>query len=93
NNAIVIGDKGVINPSGLRFDDEFVRHKILDCIGDFSLIGCPIYGHFILERSGHSSNIKFISELLSTPQCYTYFSEHINYESFKEQINLTVMQA
>lgn len=92
NNAIVIGDKGIINPTGLRFDDEFVRHKILDCLGDFSLAGCPVYGHFILEKSGHSSNIKFMSELLSTPQCYTYYSEQTNYNFSNEQLHLATLQ-
>ncbi|HIJ60308.1 MAG TPA: UDP-3-O-acyl-N-acetylglucosamine deacetylase [Nitrospirae bacterium] len=89
DNAIVIGEKDIMNPTGLRFKDEFVRHKILDCIGDFALAGCPVYGHFILEKSGHSSNIKFMTELLSTPECYTYYSPQNNYKTFNPALTLT----
>lgn len=74
-NAIVIGDDGIINSEGLRFADEFVRHKMLDSIGDFSLAGCPIEGHIILERAGHTSNINFLKKLLSLPDSFTILSE------------------
>ena len=66
DNAVVIGDNGILNKTGLRFNDEFVRHKILDLIGDFSLIGYPIYGHIIAERAGHSSHVRFLRKLLSS---------------------------
>ncbi len=62
NNAIILGDDGVLNSSGLRFKDEFVRHKILDSIGDFSLIGFPIYGHILSNKAGHSTNLKFMKK-------------------------------
>ena len=75
NNAIILTDKGVINPSGLRFKDEFVRHKILDLIGDFSLIGFPIYGHVFANKSGHSTNLKFMKKLLTCPECWEIVSE------------------
>ena len=52
-NAIVIGDTGVLN-NALRFDDEFVRHKILDVIGDMALVGHPIIGHLVAHRGGHA---------------------------------------
>ncbi len=55
-NTLVVGDKGVIK-NKLRFQDEFVRHKILDLIGDLYLAGCPIRGHVIALRSGHSLNL------------------------------------
>lgn len=74
-NAIVIGDDGIINPEGLRFPDEFVRHKILDSMGDFLLAGCPIEGHIILERSGHTANINFLKKLLSSSDSFTILSE------------------
>jgi UDP-3-O-[3-hydroxymyristoyl] N-acetylglucosamine deacetylase len=54
-----------MNPEGLRYPDEFVRHKILDCIGDFSLLGMPILGHVIVEKSGHSFNHAFLKKLFS----------------------------
>jgi UDP-3-O-[3-hydroxymyristoyl] N-acetylglucosamine deacetylase len=75
NNAIILGDDGIMNSSGLRFKDEFVRHKILDSIGDFSLIGFPIYGHILANKAGHSTNLKFIKKLISSPECWEIVSE------------------
>lgn len=65
DNAIVVGENGVLNKGELRFRDEFVRHKILDALGDISLLGRPLFGHVIANRPGHSLNIKFIRKLLS----------------------------
>lgn len=62
-NAIVIGDTGVLN-NGLRFDDEFVRHKILDVIGDLALVGHPIIGHLVVHRGGHGLHTAFAAQLL-----------------------------
>jgi UDP-3-O-[3-hydroxymyristoyl] N-acetylglucosamine deacetylase len=75
DNAIILGETGVLNGSGLRFKDEFVRHKILDLIGDFSLLGFPIYGHIIANKSGHTTNLKFLKKLLSCPECWELESE------------------
>ena len=61
-NAVVIGKDNVMNEGGLRFEDEFVRHKILDCIGDLSLLGMPILGHIVAKRSGHAFNHAFLKE-------------------------------
>jgi UDP-3-O-[3-hydroxymyristoyl] N-acetylglucosamine deacetylase/3-hydroxyacyl-[acyl-carrier-protein] dehydratase len=61
-NTLVIGRKGVINNT-LRFEDEFVRHKVLDLIGDLYLLGLPIKGHFIGLRSGHSLNLKMLHKI------------------------------
>lgn len=74
DNAIIIGDNGIINKTSLRFNNEFVRHKILDSIGDLSLAGFPFQGHIILEKSGHTANINFLKKLLSS-DCYTVTSE------------------
>ncbi|MBI4495606.1 MAG: UDP-3-O-acyl-N-acetylglucosamine deacetylase [Deltaproteobacteria bacterium] len=63
-NAVVIDDGQVINAGGLRFSDEFVRHKILDSIGDLSLLGGQVIGHFIGYKSGHTLNHKLIHKLL-----------------------------
>ncbi len=65
DNAIVVGENGIINKGELRFKDEFVRHKILDAIGDISLLGQPLYGHIIANRPGHSLNIKLLRKILS----------------------------
>ncbi|OGQ01548.1 MAG: UDP-3-O-[3-hydroxymyristoyl] N-acetylglucosamine deacetylase, partial [Deltaproteobacteria bacterium RBG_19FT_COMBO_52_11] len=59
-NAVVIDDTRVINESGLRFSDEFVRHKILDSIGDLWLLGAQVIGHFVCYKSGHTLNHKLI---------------------------------
>lgn len=64
DNAIVIDKNEILNHEGLRYPDEFVRHKILDCIGDFSLLGMPILGHVILHKSGHSFNHAFLNKFL-----------------------------
>lgn len=62
-NAIVFNEDGVMNEEPLRFPDECVRHKVLDLVGDLSLLGAPIQGHVHAIRSGHSSNLKFVKEL------------------------------
>lgn len=75
DNAIILSDKGILNSTGLRFKDEFVRHKILDSIGDFSLIGFPLYGHILANKAGHSTNLKFVKKLISCPECWEIVSE------------------
>lgn len=65
DNAIVIGPNGIYNKEPLRFDDEFVRHKILDLIGDISLAGKPIKARLVAEKPGHKSNISFVKEFVS----------------------------
>jgi UDP-3-O-[3-hydroxymyristoyl] N-acetylglucosamine deacetylase len=75
DNAVIVGENGVLNKSGLRFSDEFVRHKILDSIGDMSLIGYPIRGHIILEKAGHTANLNFLKKLMASPDCYSFISE------------------
>lgn len=75
DNAIIVGESGILNTTGLRFKDEFVRHKMLDSIGDFSLIGFPIHGHIILEKSGHTANVNFLKRLLSSVECYDVVTE------------------
>jgi len=62
-NAIVIGDSGVLNT--LRFDDEFVRHKILDVVGDLALVGYPIVGHVVAHRAGHALHTQLAAEILA----------------------------
>lgn len=62
-NALIIKDDTVVNPEGLRFPDEMGRHKVLDLIGDLSLVPIPMLAHVIAVRSGHASNIAFAKEL------------------------------
>ncbi len=69
-NAIVIGDTGVLN-NALRFDDEFVRHKILDVIGDMALLGHPLIGHLVAHRGGHALHAEFAARVLEARDCWT----------------------
>ncbi len=64
DNAIVIDKDGILNNEGLRYPDEFVRHKLLDSLGDFWLLGMPIQGHIVTHKSGHAMNHLFIKKLL-----------------------------
>jgi UDP-3-O-[3-hydroxymyristoyl] N-acetylglucosamine deacetylase len=63
DNAIVLGETGVLN-NALRFDDEFVRHKILDAIGDLALVGHPVVGHLVAHRAGHALHTAFAAKIM-----------------------------
>ena len=69
-NAIVIGEDRILNPGGLRFSDEFVRHKTLDAIGDFSLLGYPVLGHVKAYKAGHQINHQMVTQILNSPECW-----------------------
>jgi UDP-3-O-[3-hydroxymyristoyl] N-acetylglucosamine deacetylase len=70
DNAVVLDQEKILNPGGLRYPDEFVRHKILDCIGDFSLLGMPIMGHIKVYKSGHEFNHEFLKEFLTRKESW-----------------------
>lgn len=70
DNAVVIDKTGVVNLEGLRFDDEFVRHKVLDLIGDLSLLGCPLLGHVIAYKSGHGQHLGLMREIAANPDAW-----------------------
>ena len=65
-NAVVVGEDRVLNPEPLRFPDEFVRHKVLDLLGDLFLLGGPLIGHVTAKRSGHQSHVAFVKRLKET---------------------------
>jgi UDP-3-O-[3-hydroxymyristoyl] N-acetylglucosamine deacetylase len=67
-NALVIQGARILNPDGARFEDEMVRHKVLDLIGDLALIGSPLLAHVIAIRSGHESNASFARQIASQVQ-------------------------
>jgi UDP-3-O-[3-hydroxymyristoyl] N-acetylglucosamine deacetylase len=67
NNTVVLDKTRVIN-GPLRYPDEFVRHKILDCIGDLALIGMPVIGHFIAKKAGHVLHLRVVRFLLDNPE-------------------------
>ncbi|MBS9781733.1 MAG: UDP-3-O-acyl-N-acetylglucosamine deacetylase [Gammaproteobacteria bacterium] len=70
DNAVVVDDYRVLNEKGLRYEDEFVRHKVLDAIGDLYLEGLPILGHYIGYKSGHALNNQLFRALLSDKTAY-----------------------
>jgi UDP-3-O-[3-hydroxymyristoyl] N-acetylglucosamine deacetylase len=69
-NAIVVGEDRILNDDGLRQNDEFVKHKVLDALGDLYLAGRPIIGHYSGNRSGHALNNKLLRHLFSDPSNY-----------------------
>jgi UDP-3-O-[3-hydroxymyristoyl] N-acetylglucosamine deacetylase len=75
DNTVVLDDRRALNPEGLRFADEFVRHKLLDVIGDLALAGAPIVGAFRSYRGGHRLNLALVDALLSTPDAFAIVGE------------------
>ncbi len=71
-NALVLDDEKLVN-GPLRFPDEFVRHKVLDLVGDLYLLGVPVRGHFKAHKAGHALHIKAVRYLLDHPECREYF--------------------
>ena len=69
-NAVVVGEKNILNKEGLRFDDEFVKHKMLDAIGDLYLLGHNIIGQFSGYKSGHSLNNELLRKILSSEDAW-----------------------
>ena len=74
DNAIVMDDYKVLNADGLRYDDEFVKHKILDAMGDLYIVGKPLLAAYSAFRSGHAMNNSLLRELLSQPDAYEVVS-------------------
>jgi UDP-3-O-[3-hydroxymyristoyl] N-acetylglucosamine deacetylase len=74
DNAVVLDDFRVLNEEGLRYSDEFVRHKILDSLGDLSLIGMPVLGHFVAHKAGHTLNHRLMKKILSQKKGWTVVS-------------------
>jgi UDP-3-O-[3-hydroxymyristoyl] N-acetylglucosamine deacetylase len=72
DNAVVVSGDEILNDEGLRYEDEFVRHKILDCVGDLYLAGAPISGHFQGFRSGHAMNHEIVRALFADPAAWRY---------------------
>lgn len=72
DNAVVVDDGAVMNPEGLRAEDEFVRHKMLDAVGDLMLTGAPIAGSYDAVQPGHALNNALVRKLLSTPSAWCW---------------------
>ena len=78
--------RSVLNEDGLRFDDEFVRHKVLDLIGDLALLGSPVLGHVIADRSGHSMHLGLMQAIADNPDCWEYVKFKKNGGSVFKQV-------
>jgi len=72
-NAVVLGETGVLN--ALRFEDEFVRHKILDAVGDLGLVGYPVIGHLVAHRAGHALHTEFAAKILEETHAWRLVEE------------------
>jgi len=72
DNAIGMDENGILNKEGLRYVNEFVRHKIMDIIGDMTLLGCPILGHIVAYKSGHSQHLKLMEKIAATPEAWEF---------------------
>tara|TARA_R110002020_G_scaffold83397_2_gene207249 strand:- start:154380 stop:155120 length:741 start_codon:yes stop_codon:yes gene_type:complete len=72
DNAVVVEDGAVMNPEGLRAEDEFVRHKMLDAVGDLMLAGAPIAGSYDAVQPGHALNNALVRKLLTTPAAWCW---------------------
>jgi len=70
DNAVVLDDGSVMNPGGLRFADEFVRHKMLDACGDLVTLGMPLMGHVVLYKAGHDVMNKLVRKIIESPDSY-----------------------
>ena len=71
-NAVVVDKSRILNAEGLRFSDEFVRHKVLDLIGDIALLGCQIMGHVVASKSGHGHHLTLMKEIIAHPECWEF---------------------
>ncbi len=70
DNAVVIDDHGVMNSDGLRYADEFVRHKVLDLVGDLALLGFPLLGRVVAEKSGHGQHLGLMQAVAAKPEAW-----------------------
>lgn len=80
-NAIVMDEYRILNPDGLRYENEFVRHKILDAIGDLYLVGHPLLASYVAHKSGHGLNNLLLRALLKQPDAYDIVSLEANDDS------------
>lgn len=88
DNAIVMDDYRVLNPDGLRFEDEFVKHKVLDAIGDLYMTGHPVIGAFSGFKSGHALNNELLRQLMADADAW----EYVTFESVEEAPTFLQMQ-
>ncbi len=89
SNAILVDNDKIINLEGLRFNDEFVRHKILDAIGDLALSGFPIMGHYYAFKGGHLLNVRLLKKLFADKSAWSYMTVN-EYDYFDQKKDLSL---
>lgn len=72
DNAVVMDGDSVMNPGGLRWTDEFVRHKVLDALGDLVTLGMPLMGHVVLYKAGHDVMNRLVRKILESSDSYRH---------------------
>lgn len=90
DNTVVLSDDGIVNPDGLRWSDEFVRHKALDAVGDLALAGLPIQGSYKAYKSGHRLNVSMLKALFSDPANYMIVEENVGSTSARQNKELSI---
>ena len=88
NNAIVVDKNQIVNSTGLRLNNEFIKHKVLDCLGDFYLLGMPIIGKINCFAPGHEINQDFIKEILRDKDNYTIENRN-EYNDIRSYVNVS----
>lgn len=89
DNAVVIDGDDIVNPEGLRSDDEFIRHKLLDAVGDLVLAGAPIAGQYEAHQPGHAMNNKLVRALLDHPEAWCWETDAESLEPALTQTSLS----
>lgn len=85
--------RSILNEDGLRFDDEFIRHKVLDLIGDLALLGTPVLGHVVADRSGHGLHLGLMNTIAENPDCWEYVKFHKRGDTLLRQVVETTRSA
>ncbi len=85
DNALVLDEAGVLNPGGLRFPEEFVRHKILDAVGDLALLGLPLVGRVEINRGSHEFHLKFIRHLMQEQESWRLWVPPIHNRELRQR--------
>ena len=93
DNAVVLDDSSVLNPSGLRYPDEFVRHKVLDALGDFKLAGIDIHAYVRLHRAGHDLHSQLLAAIFKDPDNFEIIDGHSREERAIPQIRTALASA
>jgi UDP-3-O-[3-hydroxymyristoyl] N-acetylglucosamine deacetylase len=93
DNAVVLDDSSVMNPTGLRYPDEFVRHKVLDALGDFKLAGIDIHAYVRLHRAGHDLHSQLLAAIFKDPDNFEIIDGHNREERALPQIRAALASA